>query len=58
MSVVGLAGMTCSPTPYSISDASYWQATLKKVSPGKNMTTKSGAGWNWVQYALALSFVM
>ena len=27
-------------------------AALKKVSPGRNITTKSGAGWNWIQYAL------
>ena len=44
MRVVGLAGITCWLTPNSISDGSCWQAALKKVSPGRNITTKSGAG--------------
>jgi hypothetical protein len=45
MSVVGLAGITRSSTPNSMSDGSCSSAALKNISPGRNMTTKSGLGW-------------
>ena len=49
MSVVGVARITRSPTPNSISSGSCCRAALKNISPGRNSTTNSGAGLNWSQ---------
>ena len=43
MSVVGLDGITPLLTAYSINPGSRRQASLKNASPGRNITTKSGA---------------
>ena len=49
MSDAGEAMITFWPKPLSSSSGSASSAALKKASPGMNITTTSGVGWNWSQ---------
>ncbi len=49
MSVVGVARMTFRRLPSSMRPGSFSMAALKKVSPGRYMTTSSGDSSNWSQ---------
>src|SRR4026209_1671034 len=57
ISVLGDARMTFELQAYSCSDGSCSCAVRRYDSSGRNMTTRSGDGSNWRQYAFAESFV-